>query len=95
MRIRINLNTHLTPPAPYALYGKLGRVVVDTDAYPASIVCNIVHAIGSHLAQFMINEVVYTNFLGFAFGLPFLASVLEVTDLFLLLGIDRNDRIAC
>src|SRR3954467_1665965 len=86
--------THFFPPAPDAFDGEFGRVVIDPNADPTLIGCDIVDAVGCDLAELRINEIIDANFLGFARGLPFLAAVLESADQFLLPGIDRNHRIA-
>src|SRR5271166_304417 len=85
---------HFPPPAPNAFDGEFGRVVIDPNAHPALIGSDIVDPVGRHLAEFRIDEIMDANLLGISLGLPFPAAVLEVPDQFLLLGVDRNHRIA-
>src|SRR3954447_1502710 len=69
-------------------------VVIDPHADPPLIGGDIIDAVGRDLAEIRIKEIIDANVLGFTVGLPFLAAVLEIADQFLLLGIDRNHRIA-
>src|SRR4051812_6157564 len=86
--------THFFPPAPDAFDREFGGVVIDPNADPPLIGCDIVDAVGRDLAEVRIKEIIDANFLGLSLGLPFLAAVLESADQFLLLGVDRNHRIA-
>src|SRR4029450_4736571 len=88
---RIAGMTHFFPPAPDAFDGEFGRVVIDPNA--SLIGCDIVDAVGRDLAEVRINEIIDANFLRLSFWLPFLATVLEIADQFLLLGVDGNHRI--
>ena len=80
--------THFFPPAPDAFDGEFARVVIDPNADPPLIGCDIVDAVGRDLAEVRINEIIDTNFLRLSFWVPFLATVLEIADQFLLLGVD-------
>src|SRR4051794_3896737 len=83
--------THFFPPAPDAFDGEFGGVVIDPNA--PLIGGDIVDAVGRDLAEVRIHEIIDANFLRLSFWLPFLATVLEIADPFLLLGVDRNHRI--
>src|SRR3954469_20382088 len=85
--------THFFPPAPDAFDGEFGGVVIDPNADPTLIGGDIVDAVGRDLAEVRINEIIDANFLRLSFWLPFLATVLEIADQFLLLGVDGNHRI--
>src|SRR3954447_13031870 len=85
--------THFFPPAPDAFDGEFGGVVIDPNADPPLIGGDIVDAVGRDLAEVRINEIIDANFLRLSFWLPFLATVLEIADQFLLLGVDGNHRI--
>ena len=74
-------------------HNEFGRVVIDPNADPTLIGCDIVDAVGRDLAELRINEIIDANFLRLSFWLPFPATVLEIADQFLLLGVDRNHRI--
>src|SRR4249920_4037843 len=69
---------HRTPPAPDALHGKGGRIVVNTHTDPASILAHIVDAIGSDPSQLGNDEVMNPTCSGFPLGRssppPFLKS---------------------
>jgi len=80
--------THFFPPAPDAFDGEFGGVVIDPNADPPLIGGDIVDAVGRDLAEVRINEIIDANFLRLSFWLPFLATVLEIADPFLLLGVD-------
>src|SRR6187455_660581 len=64
-----------------------------TTTDPPLIGCDIVDAVGRDLAEVRIHEIIDANFLRLSFWVPFLATVLEIADQFLLLGVDRNHRI--
>jgi hypothetical protein len=63
----------------------------------------IKHAITQALTQpvlvvkskFTVNEVMNPHFFWLSLGLPLFAAILEVADQLFLLGVYRNDRIAC
>src|SRR5689334_781340 len=92
--MRIAGMAHFFPPAPDAFNREFGGVVIDPNADPPLIGCDIVDAIGRDLAEVRIKEIIDANVLGLSLGLPFLAAVLESADQFLLPGVDRNHRIA-
>lgn len=83
--MRVSRLTHFTPPAPNALHGKLGGVMIDAHIDPAGVGGQIIDAIRGDLAQFGIDEVMNADFLRRPFGLPFLARILEVANQFLFL----------
>ena len=69
---------HLLPPSADAVDGELGGVVVDPHAHPALVVENIVDTVGNRFPQCLVQEVVNTNLLGFATGMPLASGVLEI-----------------
>ena len=89
--LRISLHSHLQPPAPNAGDGELGRVVIDPDADPTGVVGEVVYAVGNRLAQILVGKIVDVDLLRDSFGFAFLACVLEFSDQFLLLRINRDD----
>ena len=68
--------------------------MVDADADPAVIVGDVVDAVGHRPAEFRDAEIVHADLLRLALGLPFAAAVLEIADQLLLLGVDRDHRLA-
>ena len=79
---------HLVPPASNTLRSKLCGVVVDTNIDPSSVGCQVIDPIGCYLAELGIDEVIDSYLLWRANRLVLSASILEVTDQLLLLGID-------
>src|SRR5690242_19871308 len=71
---------HFFPPAPDAFDREFGGVVIDPNADPPLIGCDIVDAIGRDLAEVRIKEIMDANVLGLSLGLPLLAAVLESAD---------------
>src|SRR6516164_5422031 len=61
---------HFLPPAVDSLGCEPGRVVVDPDAYPALVRCEVVDTVRDRLAQFFVHEVVDTYLDWFPFALP-------------------------
>src|SRR6266850_1876046 len=74
--------------------GKGGGVVIRSHADPASIVVDVINAVRHRAFQLGINEVMYIDLFGCAFGSPFAARILEIADQLLLFRIDRDDRLA-
>jgi hypothetical protein len=68
--------------------------MIHADTDPTGVVGQIVDAIGDRPAQFLDQEVVHPNVLRLTCGTPFPTGVLEVSDEFLLLRIDRDHRFA-
>src|SRR5262249_58372251 len=82
------------PPLADGRDGKLRSVMINADAYPPFLASNIVDAVWNCLTELGIDEVVNENPDWISNRLPFASVVLEVTDQFLLLCVDRDDRIA-
>src|SRR5438132_8976627 len=68
--------------------------MINADADPALIVGHVVDTIGNGLAQLLVLEIMDAHLLGSALGSPFLARILEISQQFLLLRVDRHDRLA-
>src|SRR5262249_6973657 len=62
---------HFLPPAPNAIRGKLGRVVVDPDADPTLVVEHVVHPVRDRFAKVLDQEIVDPNLFGCSFRQPF------------------------
>ena len=85
---------HQLPPAADRIDCEAGGVVVDADADPAGVLADVVDPVRHGAALAADEEVVDPHFLRLALRTPFAAGVLEVADQFLLLGIDRDRRLA-
>ena len=68
--------------------------MVGPDRYPAGVVQNVVDAIRDRLAEVLVWEVVDIDPFGLPGGLVLPATVLEVSDQFLLLGVNGDHRLA-
>ena len=93
MCIWIDCLAHLVPPASDAFNRKLRCIVVNADIYPPGVGCQVIDPIGCHLAQLRIDEVIDPHLFGLANGLILPGGIPKVTNQFLLLGIDRDDRV--
>src|SRR3954453_23764418 len=82
------------PPVPNALDGEGGSVVIDAEIDPSGIRGDVVDAGGRHLAQLGEGEIVHPNRFGLALGAQLAAAVLEVSDEFFLLCVDRDRWLA-
>lgn len=89
--LRIALAAHAVPPPADARDGKGDGVVVGTDIDPAGVGTQIVDAVGN---RFDLGKIVIIDRLRLAARAPGLAGVLEAPYQFLLLGVDRDHRLA-
>jgi hypothetical protein len=87
-RRRIAGGPEFVPPAPDALDGEGRCVVVDAEVDPTFVGRDVVNPVGHSLAEFGDDEVVHPNRLGLTRGAQLASAILEVSDKFLLLGID-------
>ena len=90
----MTLPSHRPPPSADRVDGKGGGVVIRSDADPADVVVDVIHAVWHRALQLGINEVMHIDLFGSAFGPPFAARILEIAYQFLLFRIDRDDRLA-
>ena len=67
--------------------------MVGAHAHPAGVAGHVVHPVGGHLAELLVDEVMDVHRLGGALGLPFGAALLERPDVFLLLGVHADHRV--
>src|SRR6202051_175495 len=81
-------------PAANRIHRELRRVMVDAEAHPAGIGCHVIDAIWRHLAEVVVDEVMDVDRVGTTRGAVIAAAVLVLADGLLLLGINRNDRLA-
>jgi hypothetical protein len=82
------------PPAPNACDRKRSGIVADPEVDPSIIGDDVVDAIRCNLAEFRDDEVMHPDRLGLSLRAQLTAAVLEVANEFLLLGVDRDDRLA-
>jgi hypothetical protein len=68
--------------------------VVDAEAYPAGIVGDVVDPIGRRPAKLGDQEVVHPHRLGLTLRAVLTAAILEIANQLLLLGVDRDRRLA-
>src|SRR5580700_5648806 len=78
--IGIALSSHAFEPAADRLHGELGGVAGDPDADESGVGGHIVHAIGHHLAELLVLEVVHVHALRIAFGTIISSAILEVAN---------------
>jgi hypothetical protein len=93
-RFWVGRPSHGSPPPSNALDRKGRRVMIDSNAHPALIAFEVIHAIGNGLSLPRNNEVVNPYSPGTALPAPFPARILEISNQFLLLRIHRNNRLA-
>ena len=91
---RYRLAPHLAPPAADRLGREPRRVVVNAHADPALVASYFVDAVGDRLAQLLVHEVVDADLFGLAAGALLPSAVLEISDQLLLLGVNRDHRLA-
>jgi hypothetical protein len=68
--------------------------MVHAHADPPEVGADVVDAVGDGLAEFLIDEVIHADLRRMPRGVPLTASILEIAEKVLLLGIDRNDGLA-
>src|SRR6202042_3029561 len=83
----------LLPPATDGLYRKGCRVVVDADAAPPGVGCEIIDTIRHRPPQLLDQEVVDPHLFRLTFRPPLPTAILEVADQLFLLGVDGNNRL--
>src|SRR5256885_17161803 len=69
---------------------ELGRVVVDADAHPPTIVSLIVHPIGNRFAKLRVGKVMDVDSFWSVLRLPFSAAIFEGANEFLLLRSEEH-----
>lgn len=91
--IAIGRRSHFLPPAPDALDGELGGVMIDPDTDPTLVPPQVIDPLGDCLAQPLVLEVLGADLLGLAARPPLPSGIAEIPDQFLLLRIHRDDRL--
>ena len=81
-------------PAANGVDGELGGVVIDADADATGIRAHVIDAVGNGFAEFLVDEVMYVDLVGAPLGPIVAPRVLVWADQFLLLGVDRDHRLA-
>src|SRR5207342_3213174 len=85
---------HRLPPTANGIDREAGGIVIDAQAYPAGIVGDVVDAVGRRSAKLGDQEVVHPHRLGLTHGAVLTPAILEIADQLLLLGVDRDRRLA-
>src|ERR1700722_5391778 len=81
------------PPGPNRFHGKFGRVAAYPNAHPCLVVGQIVDSVGNRLPFSRIRKVVDSDFAWLALASPLRTRILQVSQGFLLLGVDRDCRL--
>ena len=81
----------LLPPASNGFNGKC-RVIVDTNVHPPLVRSQVIDAIGNRFTLGFVRKIMRFNRNRFAFWLPFLCPIFELTQVLLLFGINRDHR---
>ena len=76
----------MVPPTPDRFHRELGRVVIDADTDPTVLVA-VVDPVRNDLAQRFVGKVVDPHQLGLTLWAPLTATIMELTDQLLFLGI--------
>ena len=90
----VGRSSHVFPPASDRVHREMGGVVRDPHTDPALITTQVVDPVGNGLALGGDDEVVNPDALRVALWTPCPATLLEIADQLLLLGIYRKDRMA-
>src|SRR5450755_2455457 len=83
----------LLPPPPDAFHRELSSIVIDTYVDKATLVDQIIHAIGHGFTVSQRKKIVDIHAGLLSFRLPFCAIVFEIAEQLFFLTIHRNDRI--
>ena len=90
---RIGRSAHPTPPTADRVDREAASIVIDSYADPALVSAQVVDSIRNGFAPVGNHKVVDTNGLRRSLRPPFPATILEIANQFLLLRIDRDDRL--
>src|SRR6188472_1252229 len=86
--------SEFVPPAPNTFDGKSRCVMGDAEIDPSGIGRDVIDTVGHDLAEFGNDEIVHPDRLRITLEPQLPAAILEVADKLLLLGIDRDRRLA-
>src|SRR5665647_674521 len=92
LRLGIKRVAHLSPPTANTLHGKTRRVMRTAHGHAPFIVLLVVDTTRDRLGYFRVGEIMHVHLNRMPFWLPFLPGIPVVSHLFLLLGVDRDDR---
>src|SRR5580693_7538658 len=92
VRLAIKGVAHLCPPTTNTLHGKTRRVMGTAHGHPPFIALRVVDTTRHRLGDVRVGEIMHVHLDRLPFGLPFLPGIPVVSDQFLLLGVDRDDR---
>src|SRR5581483_6591792 len=86
--------SHVPPPTQNGGGGEIGCVVVDAHVDPPLVLRDIKDTEGNDAAQSLFAKIVGANAAWFSGWLPFSARTLEIPEVFSLLGVNGNHRLA-
>src|SRR5271156_76624 len=89
-RVRVTTMAQPLPPGPNRFHGEFGRIAADPDTHPGFVVGQIVDAVRHRLPCSRVRKVVDSDLARLAFPAPRLPRILEISQGFLLLGVDRD-----
>jgi len=92
-RLGIGFRSHLFPPSADCGHRKDSRFMAYPDTHPPGIAVQVIHPIGNRLSQFLYLEIMDSDLFRLPLSMPFSSTILEIPHQFLLLAIDRNDRL--
>src|SRR6266849_5953217 len=90
----VTTTTQTLPPTTDRLDGELGSVAADADTHPGFVTTHIIDAVGDRFTFAWVGKVVHLDFDRFSLRPPATARILEISQGFLLLGIDRDRWLA-
>src|SRR5215831_14485512 len=67
----IPFSPHNLPPSADGIHGKGGGVMICPNAYPSSVIADVINTIRNSTLQLGIDEIVNINLFWVAFGAPF------------------------
>src|ERR1700694_329403 len=82
------------PPSPDRFNGERCRVMIDADTHPSGVLRQVINAVRRGTSKFRNHEIMHTHAFRLSSRPPVLAAVFEISYQFLLLGVDRNHRLA-
>src|SRR6266571_7523107 len=91
--LRVPATAQTLPPGPNRFHGELGRVAAQSDTHPRFVMGQIIDSVRNGLSFSGIRKVVNIDFAGFALGSVLRARILQISQGFLLLRIDRDRRL--
>jgi hypothetical protein len=89
-RVLIALPAQPIPPAADRFHGELGRIVGDSHGNASFVVVQIIDPVRNRLSQFRIRKIVNMDFHGLSFAAVRFTGILQFSQHFFLLRVDRQ-----